>query len=272
MSSVDAPHDVADPPAMATESAELDLVDRMRRLSAGSSTSSFSVVSEVHSVQSLDSNGSVNGGVAVDPPSIEVLETCLEALTVANNVLEQAIIQDEESPTNNTESTTSLPTKDSDLTISNPDIAPSKSDDPVPNDSKSTPPSPSTPPPTPSPYWLQFPGFTPIPTSTFNSELSRLAKQCNWTNKEKRKQQVKALAAEITHHYGVHQNKLDRWRQLCEDVGIDVVPTSITQCRKVRSIILSYHRSSFHVLSFHKQQDVNLFWSRDLIGEYMLII
>jgi hypothetical protein len=27
--------------------------------------------------------------------------------------------------------------------------------------------------------------------------------------------------------------KSDRWQQLCEDVGIDVVPTSIRQCRKV---------------------------------------
>jgi hypothetical protein len=219
MSTADAPHDVdvADLPAMATESAEPDLVDCMRRLSVGSSTSSFSVVSEVHSVQSLDSDGSVNGGVAVNPPSIEVLETCLEALTVANAGLEEAITQEEEESSDDTaKSTTAATPDDSDPTTSNRDVAPS----------------------TPSPYWLQFPTFTPIPTSTFKSELSRLAKHCNWTKKEKRKQQVKALAAEITHHYGVHQDKLDRWRQLCEDVGIDVVPTSITGCRKATSPVL----------------------------------
>jgi hypothetical protein len=66
------------------------------------------------------------------------------------------------------------------------------------------------------------------------SELARLAKYEQWSSKTKRKQQVKALSAEITHHYGTHKNKLDRWQQLCEDVGIDVVPTSIRQCRKVR--------------------------------------
>jgi hypothetical protein len=49
----------------------------MRRLSIDSSTSSFSIISDAPSVQSLDTNGSVNGGVAVDPPSLQVLESSL---------------------------------------------------------------------------------------------------------------------------------------------------------------------------------------------------
>lgn len=35
-------------------------------------------------MQSLDTNDSVNGGVAVYPPSLQVLEICLEALTAAD--------------------------------------------------------------------------------------------------------------------------------------------------------------------------------------------
>lgn len=72
--------------------------------------------------------------------------------------------------------------------------------------------------------------------------MARLAKHESWTGKTKRKQQVKALSAEITHHYGTHKNKLDCWQQLCEDVGIDVVPTSIRQCRKVSPGITNISR------------------------------
>lgn len=222
MSDDNTTHEVADPLVMATEAVEPDLVDRMRRLSVGSSTSSFSVVSDVPSVQSLDSNGSINGGVAVNPPSIEVLETCLEALTVTNGKLEY-IIQDEANAETMEPTTQAIP-NEPDVTTSSQDAAPS----------------------TPSPYWLQFSGFIPAPTATFKSELARLAKHENWTNREEGKQQVKALAAEITHHYGTHQSKLDRWRQLCEDVGIDVIPTSITQCRKVSGILTDMGMAQVH--------------------------
>jgi hypothetical protein len=192
-----------------TQVAEPDLVDRMRRLSVDSSASSFSIVSDAPSVQSLDTNGSVNGGVAVDPPSLQVLEICLEALTAADRA--------------------SDPTLDEIDTVEPADSVPDVNDThhiPDSQDLKSSIPN-------ISPYWLKFPGFIPNPTATFQNELARLAKHEEWTNKTKRKQQVKALSAEVAHHYGTHMNKLDRWQQLCEDVGIDVVPTSIRQCRKV---------------------------------------
>jgi hypothetical protein len=197
---------------MATESPQVDLASRMRRLSVGSTESSFSLVSEVSTVQSVDTNGSVNGGVLVPPPTIKTLETCIEALTVANRSL-KAI-------TNDGESVDDASSEASDMrSPPQPDTSNAESFE------SST-----------SPYWLQFPGFVPTPTATFKSELARLAKHENWNTKTKRMQQVKALTAEIAHHYGTHLNRLDRWQQLCEDVGIDVVPTSITQCRKVSTI------------------------------------
>jgi hypothetical protein len=205
--------DVATTADMATHSTEPDLVDRMRRLSVGSAESSYSLVSDAPSVRSLDSNGSVNGGVNIEPPSIEVLETCLEALTVAADTL---------GPTHHRRA--SIETSSSETDAKEP-----------------TPPSETCPPTTTpasiSPYWQQFPGFVPEPTATFKGEFARLAKHENWSGNAKRKQQVKALTAEIAHHYGTHMNKLDRWQQLCEDVGTDVIPTSITQCRKVRHAV-----------------------------------
>jgi hypothetical protein len=194
---------------MATPSTEPDLVDRMRRMSVGSTESQYSLVSSIPSVQSLDSNGSANGGVSVEPPSIEVLETCLEALTAAAGTLDPI---DHRRASIDTACSVTEATKP----------------EPQPANCTSTTPSSSI-----SPYWQQFPGFVPEPTATFKHELARLAKHENWNSNAKRKQQVKALTAEIAHHYGTHMNKLDRWQQLCEDVGVDVIPTSITQCRKV---------------------------------------
>jgi hypothetical protein len=214
---------------MATQTAEPDLVNRMRRLSAGSTESSFSVISDNPSVRSLDTNGSVNGGISVEPPSIKVLEICLEALTVADRVSKSIIDHG-----NSTDIAESMPSStntgaSTPCTTDAAESTPDTTEQPQQPDTISK----ETPTPEPSPYWLQFSGFVPAPTATFRDELARLAKHENWSNKTKRKQQVKALSAEITHHYGTCKDKLDRWQQLCEDVGIDVVPKSITQCRKV---------------------------------------
>jgi hypothetical protein len=221
--------DVENLATMATQTAEPDLASRMRRLSAGSTESSFSVISDNPSVRSLDTNGSVNGGISVEPPTIKVLEICLEALTVADRVSKSIIEHGNptdiaESMPSSTNTGASTPcttdTAESTLDTTEQPQQPSKSGSEIPTTE-------------PSPYWLQFPGFVPAPTAPFRDELARLAKHENWSNKTKRKQQVKALSAEITHHYGTCKDKLDRWQQLCEDVGIDVVPKSITQCRKV---------------------------------------
>jgi hypothetical protein len=206
-----ATNNVATTKTMTTEAAQMDLADRMRRLSVGSTESSYSLISEVstvQSLQSLDSDGSV-GGVLVSPPTIKTLETCLEALAIANRNLEVDTkdgdaIDDASSEASGTKSPRELDPSNIEAFQSSP-----------------------------SPYWLQFPGFEPNPTATFKKELARLAKHENWSTKTRHKEQVKALTTELAHHYGTHFNKLDQWQQLCEDVGIDVIPTSITQCRKV---------------------------------------
>jgi hypothetical protein len=82
-------------------------------------------------------------------------------------------------------------------------------------------------------FWLQFPGFVPQPKASFKSEFGRLAKKQCWNTKTKQKHQVEALTSEIDFHYGKCLDKLDRWQQLCKDVGIENIPTSITKCRKV---------------------------------------
>jgi hypothetical protein len=60
--------------AMTTGAPVPDLIDRMRRMSLDSDLSSYSIVSGTPSVQSLNTNGSVNGGVAVATTGDEASE------------------------------------------------------------------------------------------------------------------------------------------------------------------------------------------------------
>jgi hypothetical protein len=82
-------------------------------------------------------------------------------------------------------------------------------------------------------FWLQFPKFVPVPRASFKREFTRLAKEQSWNAKTQRKRQIEALTAEFELHYGTCMTNLDRWQQLCKDVGTKKMPASITQCKKV---------------------------------------
>lgn len=180
-----------------------DLVDRMRRLSVGSDVSeTFSVISSAPSVRSLES---VAGGVIVSHES---------------NVSEATHHID----------TTPLPTK----TRPARPTAKAAASTPAVEEARPVPLSAPISKPLCSPFWFQFPGFTPNPTSTFKNEFSRLAKHQEWDNKTREGQKVAALMSEVNFFYGTCMNRLESWKELCEEVGIETIPTSITQCKKVR--------------------------------------
>lgn len=92
-----------------------------------------------------------------------------------------------------------------------------------------------------SPFWYQHPGFEPDPRAPFKHELGRLCKHVGAkTKNEKKTLQTEALTAEIKYHYGASMSRLDRWQELCEEVGIEKIPTSITQCQKVQDDFSSW--------------------------------
>ncbi|KAJ4382303.1 hypothetical protein N0V86_002637 [Didymella sp. IMI 355093] len=188
-----------------------DLVVRSRRRlsnssdnSVASAESDFSLIS-APSVQSLDTNGSIIGGVLLGLQSV--------SLEPANNG----------SPATITE--TQHPIAPATLTLSAEDIATGAHSGTT-NDSQSH--------LNASPFWYQYPGFEPDPRTPFKHELGRLCKHVGATSKkEKKNLQTEALTAEIKYHYGAHMSRLDRWQELCEEVGIEKIPSSITQCQKV---------------------------------------
>jgi hypothetical protein len=249
-----------------------DLVDRMRRMSLDSDLSSYSIISEAPSVIYLNTNGSANGGVTVASVNEEAPEDEFHDLPPLEALPEVSVSEDdyEDLPPLVALPEVSEDTRDpmsvtptftvpagSYAVPSSPPTAPlpgfaeflEQVRGPSPsavvlnlrgtvnrNDAhiQSSRPS-STPPPVQevAGFWLQFPEFVLQPKASFKTEFARLAKAHSWNVKAKRKHQVEALTSEIDFHYGKCLDKLDRWQQLCKDVGIENIPTSITKCRKV---------------------------------------
>jgi hypothetical protein len=84
-------------------------------------------------------------------------------------------------------------------------------------------------------YFSQFPDFTPKVDANFTAQFKALAISQGWSNKEKSKYRVEAIQEEFDHLYGTDTSKLEKWQQLCREVGISDVPNSITKCKKVGS-------------------------------------
>jgi hypothetical protein len=77
--------------------------------------------------------------------------------------------------------------------------------------------------------------FTPDPRAAMHDEIMRLATLKGWSHKTIMKRRTEALAAELA-LYGDGKDRLDRWQQLCVEVGVadlNDVPKSITACKKV---------------------------------------
>ncbi|KAF2633689.1 hypothetical protein BU25DRAFT_381337 [Macroventuria anomochaeta] len=193
--------------------ATLGLMERSRRRlssssdnSAESAESDFSFISAAPSIQSLDTNGSIIGGIVLG----------LESVSLENTENAPPTASTTETQHSRTPTTLALSAEDTTAAVQSGAT----------DDDQS--------PPKASPFWYQYPGFEPDPRAPFKHELGRMCKHVGAkTKKEKKDLQTKALTAEIKYHYGAHMSRLDRWQELCEEVGIEKIPTSITQCQKV---------------------------------------
>ncbi|KAF2202904.1 hypothetical protein GQ43DRAFT_479509 [Delitschia confertaspora ATCC 74209] len=83
-------------------------------------------------------------------------------------------------------------------------------------------------------FWTRFSGFTPNSKAGLPTEFKRLARHMCWVpnSDEWRKYREEAYTSEFEFWYGSDSTKLERWQQLCEEVGISPAPPSITKCRK----------------------------------------
>jgi hypothetical protein len=86
-------------------------------------------------------------------------------------------------------------------------------------------------------FWLHYEhsGFSPDPKASVQDEIQRLADSKGWSHKTMMKRRNEALAAEIALHDN-GKTQLDRWQQLCVEVGVAEVgkiPKSISACKRV---------------------------------------
>jgi hypothetical protein len=87
-----------------------------------------------------------------------------------------------------------------------------------------------------STFWTAFsPDFTRNPQLNYSEEFKRLAVHRRWKvgGARYRKAWVRCCEEEFGVQYGRDERRLDGWRALCADVGIEDIPNSITQCKKV---------------------------------------
>ena len=87
-------------------------------------------------------------------------------------------------------------------------------------------------------YLDRFPDFQRDPRRPLNEEFASLASFKKWRigSKVYRREQIRFLNAEFDLHLGMVEQgrKLVDWQALCQELRVNPIPGSITQCKKVR--------------------------------------
>lgn len=90
------------------------------------------------------------------------------------------------------------------------------------------------------PYLQAFPDFTPNPRVSVVTEFERLAGIKRWkpSTKKYRSQRSEYLLSEYDLNLGNldKENSLEKFQELCRKLGTKTIPTSVTQCKKVRPL------------------------------------
>lgn len=78
------------------------------------------------------------------------------------------------------------------------------------------------------------------PNGTGNGKFSSMLGSLQSLNLEggrkKRKARVQRVGAEFASNYGTDAGVTESWQELCQDCGVNPIPPSITQCKKVQPL------------------------------------
>lgn len=82
-----------------------------------------------------------------------------------------------------------------------------------------------------------FASFDIDPTASIITEFNRLAIQEDWKkdSKQYKKQRARLVNQEFNAYFGSNLSNLAAWQALCKAVGITTIPSSVTQCKNVRT-------------------------------------
>ncbi|TFK69026.1 hypothetical protein BDN72DRAFT_841113 [Pluteus cervinus] len=87
-------------------------------------------------------------------------------------------------------------------------------------------------------FFAEYPLFTYIPTNHPSDEFARLKSVYHWGRKGRRYKEAKrrynsALVIEFGKIYGSDEGSLDSWKMLCDVLGVEDVPETISACKKI---------------------------------------
>jgi len=88
-------------------------------------------------------------------------------------------------------------------------------------------------------YFTRFQDFEEDPQASLLTEFSRLALDQGWDNRTRAEERRSCLIAQLNVHVGStgtggQRDQLARLQRLCEELRVSPIPTSITQCKKVK--------------------------------------
>lgn len=87
----------------------------------------------------------------------------------------------------------------------------------------------------PHDYFAAYPNFIPDPNLPLLENFNRLANAQGWRKKRRHEEQQIYLLGQYAIHLGeISTGKLQKWQNLCRELRVDPIPTSITKCKKVR--------------------------------------
>ncbi|KAI4655591.1 hypothetical protein J4E93_000305 [Alternaria ventricosa] len=191
----------------------IDLTDRMRSLSIGSDTSSFSVISRTsansfESVRSINSDQSHEAeGLSTSPqppPNTEVSDST----DLQNSVLSLDTVKSLEEISGGVEiSDTASEHSDAESEASSLEF-----DE--------------------NPAWSEYTNFVHRPDASFQSEFERLARTKGWVGRIKRQHLVELLTSEVEFYWGGDDvDKLEYYQFLCQEMGVKQIPLTVTQAK-----------------------------------------
>lgn len=103
-------------------------------------------------------------------------------------------------------------------------------------------------PATPTPLETFFAGFADAgfsyqPATSARKNFARLCRASGWVGNSPARTDARqgfkdALVQQFNFLYGVDGNDLAAWHNLCETIGIEPVPDSVGECRKVGDTII----------------------------------
>jgi hypothetical protein len=215
----------------------------MRKLSAGSDASSFSVISRTSRADSFDSVRSLNSDqsreeghlrLRVGPPSQSITNSW-DSRDSRNTVLSLDTVKSLDELSGGVE----ISNYDRDIaTDTTTDDGDTNSDileqDAVEN-----------------PAWNDFTDFVHRSNAPFKEEFERLARIKGWNRRTKRKRLISLLRTEVEFYWDSEDiDKLEYYQHLCQEMGVEHIPLTITQAKKViisswgpcRSTLLTMNR------------------------------